>query len=1040
MAAQLSRPGVEVIQVFKSVSPTIITPTLVPNITGVGKQIVEVLVSDGAGGEVLNTDALIALPGMAIAKDAVGLVPVYTGLNLLTLVFSTNGGIDVTVTFAGNSLTPASVVAQVNAALALAGATASVAETYTVNGSGLDLAWRLRTIGLGEFNSITIKPTSSPVVLSAFGFGVKTYAGINNYNQYIVEIPSLAFPDPRGNIAELAFILDTVRVFLSLGNGTGLLEASRTSAFLRNGSVDEPAFVDGVVDITAQGYPGFVSTKVINIRINGTVITQYAATAADTTFTLFLANFNTYFNPFGVEIVLLPSNFVRIQTIATGGAQKLEILTPNTLPAALGVATGTFLGHSITAVDDGNGDAVTPLLKFSGLLSPAVDFNATATAAVLTGTAPFLVVSAGDTLIISDGGQPQTITFATTVLVVGVGSLKEQIEAVMGLAAGGKITVSSNAGAVELTHSDLGTDSVIRIIGGTALASLFLSVGFTRGIPGKPEAADELWIDGLYFADIVERAPGGVVDRLKINKQVAISTTVGTTYYIVAKNLVSPPPVGRPRPELVINLFGTAVIKQELLRDITGARIENKAPLYLAYEAVRKDVTALAAQPGLLKFDDTAQLGAALSPITTGNPLALGLFLALVNAPGVQVTGLGVDEVTDDAPYGTVEAFTRAAEFLEAAEVYAIAPLTHDPVVHQVFMTHVSVMSEPANKGERVVLINPSMPTNRRDTLVASGTTGDRISTNVFDTKVSNLSALVLNAGISPVGTIAVSKGLFLDLTTDAKRYSISSISGSQVTLRTTFLPGENDDNYYTTDSIPSILISETFSVAIRGTALVTVNNTPDNQGIAETIQALGQSYGNRRVWMVFPDKTATTLEGLEQVIEGFYMCAGIAGMIGQQPPQQSFTNYPMTGYTRVIGSNDRFSQRQINVMAAGGAYVVVQDSVGGPLISQFALTTDLTSIETRTDSITKVVDFTAKFLRRGIKNFIGRFNVTQGLLDTLSSVIQGLLGFLVENGVLIGADLNNIIQDENAPDTVLVEVRLDVPYPCNFIKLTLEV
>jgi hypothetical protein len=126
--------------------------------------------------------------------------------------------------------------------------------------------------------------------------------------------------------------------------------------------------------------------------------------------------------------------------------------------------------------------------------------------------------------------------------------------------------------------------------------------------------------------------------------------------------------------------------------------------------------------------------------------------------------------------------------------------------------------------------------------------------------------------------------------------------------------------------------------------------------------------------------------------------------------------------------------------MAAGGAYVVVQDSVGGPLISQFALTTDLTSIETRTDSITKVVDFTAKFLRRGIKNFIGRFNVTQGLLDTLSSVIQGLLGFLVENGVLIGADLNNIIQDENAPDTVLVEVRLDVPYPCNFIKLTLEV
>jgi hypothetical protein len=169
-------------------------------------------------------------------------------------------------------------------------------------------------------------------------------------------------------------------------------------------------------------------------------------------------------------------------------------------------------------------------------------------------------------------------------------------------------------------------------------------------------------------------------------------------------------------------------------------------------------------------------------------------------------------------------------------------------------------------------------------------------------------------------------------------------------------------------------------------------------------------------------------------------MCAGIVGMIGQQPPQQSFTNFPMTGYTAVRGSNDRFTERQLNIMAAGGAYIVVQDSAGAPLISRFALTTDLTSIETRTDSITKVVDFTAKFLRRGIRNFIGRFNITQGFLDSLGSVIQGLGGFLVETGVLIGFNVNNIIQDEDAPDTTLIDITLDVPYPSNFIRLTLVI
>jgi len=1039
MAAQLSRPGVEVIQVFRSVSPTVITPTLVPNIAGVGKQIVEVLVTTAGGSEVLNSEAFIQLPGQAIAKDGTGDPAVYLALDTLSLVFSVNGGIDVTVTFISTiaGLTPASVVDQVRKAMATAGVTAATADLYG------DKGWRLRTVGIGEFQSILIKATSSAAVLSAFAFGAgKTYQGIGNYNQYIVEIPELAFPDPRGNIAELAFISDTVRVFLAVG-GTGLQEARRTAAFLRNGSVDDVATVDSTTNISAGPFPALVAGLTLTVTHNGqgTVPPAYTVVGGGN-ITAFAAELDTAFNSIGVSVAVLTGNFLRFTTDTGGADETLTVgAVGDTLPAVIGVVIPTTdLGNSIKAVDDGNGDAVTPLLDFTNDPGDvANDFANAPTAAILAAGAGTYPLGAATTLVISGGDQPQTISLAmgTTFANVVLG-----INAVVAPAAGGKITASGVSPNLVLTHSDIGTDSVIQVIGGTNLVGLGLAVGFTRGFFSLPQAGDELWVDGLYLADIVEVGPGGNANRLKINKQVAISTSVGTNFYIIAKNLSSPPVGTRPRPELAITLTGSAVVKQELLRDITGARIETKAPMYLAYEAVRQDVSPLAAQPGLLRFDDTTQLGAALSPITTGNPLALGLFMALINAPGVQVTGIGVDAVTDDAPYGTVEAFTRAAEFLEAQEVYAIAPLTHDSTVHQIFKTHVDVMSAPANKGERIVLINPSTPTNKLDTLVSSGTTGDRIDATTFDTKAANLSALVLNAGISPIGVITVAKGLYLDGVWDAKRYSISAITGSTVETRTTgdFAPGENDDGYYTEDPLPSPLISETFAVKVRGAALVTVNNTPDNQGIAETISAVGQAYLDRRVWMVVPDKTAATLEGLEQVIEGFYMCAAIAGMIGQQPPQQSFTNFPMTGFTRVIGSNDRFSQRQINIMAAGGAYVVVQDAQGAPLISQFALTTDLTSIETRTDSITKVVDFTAKFLRRGIKNFIGRFNITQGLLDTLSSVIQGLLGFLVENGVLIGADLNNIIQDENEPDTVLVEVRLDVPYPCNFIKLTLQV
>jgi hypothetical protein len=452
-------------------------------------------------------------------------------------------------------------------------------------------------------------------------------------------------------------------------------------------------------------------------------------------------------------------------------------------------------------------------------------------------------------------------------------------------------------------------------------------------------------------------------------------------------------------------------------------------------------VTARARNPGLLRFSDTTTLSSQLSPIDTNNPLALGLYFALLNAPGTQVTGLGVDATSGSAPLGTAEAFSRAATFLEGYEVYALAPLTHDSTVFQIFATHVSVMSSPENKGERVVLINPPMPTHQLDALVASGVEGNTTPTpNTFDTSVVNLGALLLANGLSGTGPYLTSDGIYLDVG-DGKKYNVINVVGSVATLKTSgFLPGENDDSYYATTTLPSPLIAEPFAVRIRGAALVLLDGSVDKEGVAVTVQQTAAGYANRRVWSIFPDACAATLQGLEQIIDGFYLNAAIAGMIGQQPPQQSFTNFPMTGFTRVIGSNDRFGERQLNVMAAGGNYIVVQDASGVPLTSRMALTTDLTSVETRTDSITKVVDFCAKFLRQGLKNFIGRFNITQGFLDSLGHVIQGLLGFLAESGVLIGSNLNNIVQDTTAPDTVLVDITLDVPFPCNYIRLTLVI
>ncbi len=1043
MAAELPRPGVEVVQVIRTVTPSVVTPTLVPCIVGVAKQIVDLLVPSGSGSSELNADALVVLPATILAAAATGNPPVYTGLDTLSLVFSVDNGPNVTVVFSdptSSGLPPASTVSQINAALAAAGVTSAIAETIGTT------QWRLRTIATGEFESLFVDPTTSPSVLAAFGIGAgKTYSGVGGYNQFEEIIPATNFPDPRGNLDELIIEPSSVRVFLAIA-ATNFIEVFRDQAFLRRGNVATAAVLTGTVDLTTLTYPTNVTGKILNITANGGTPLVATLSGASSTQANFLAELNSQLT--GVVATADPTTHRLILTSTVGGVGSSLVLGSGNLNATVGLTNGASnTGVSIAVIDDGNGDNFSSLLQFTGY-----DFTQSPAAAVVTGTAVLSTLTypgdlANKTLVISDGQAPQTITFSSSI--ANAAAVLVAINAVLGTATGGRITATLDGGNhLVLTHSRVGADALIDIVGGTAVTTLGLTVGLNFGTGGVVMAGDELFIDGLLVGLVTAVAPGGLVNVLKVNKSLPISTNLGNFWYIQAHNLTN---VGtRPRAQLIVDSQGAPNVKFGILRDTNGAMVnptQARAPLYVSYSAIRKDLSPSAAQAGLVTIDSQTMLESVMSPINTLNPLALGMFFALVNAPGVQITGLGVDAVSADAPFGTPEAFNRAAEFLEAFEVYALAPLTHDATVAQVFNTHVNFMSEPGQKGERIALYNPAQPTHRLDTLVASGADGNTVGSSglSFDTGIPNIGSLLLNKGISPVGTIPVSAGVFLDIADDAKNYSISAVSGSVVTVRITFNAGTNDDGFYSTTALnvaplPSQLIQETFAVRVRGTALTNADGTPDKSAIASTYSALGQSFLNRRFWLTAPDSAAATLGGVEQIIDGFYMNAAIAGMIGQQPPQQSFTNFPMTGFTRVLGSSNFFSERQMNIMAAGGTYIIVQDSPSAPLISRMALTTDLTSVETRTDSITKVVDFTAKFLRRGLKNFIGRFNITQAFLDQLGTVIGGLGGYLVESGILVGFNLNNIVQDEDAPDTVLIDVLIDPPFPANYIRITLVI
>ena len=600
-----------------------------------------------------------------------------------------------------------------------------------------------------------------------------------------------------------------------------------------------------------------------------------------------------------------------------------------------------------------------------------------------------------------------------------------------------------------LSSAIYGDESKVKIHLGTANTLLgFASNQVNRGRAFKPIAGDDLYAEGVRIGQIVQVNPGAVVTDVRLDVKLKFAGWEKKSWYIQALSIPSSLPSTRPTPDLVVDLAGDITIKADILRDNRGEPVHEAGAsgsavadtLLITYQALRLDVTGRANTPALLTFEDTEELEDALDPIDPDNPLGLGIYFALLNAPGVTVTGLGVDGYSSSLPYGTLAAHTRAANFLESEEVYALAPLTHEAVIHQMWKTHVDYMSQPDARGERILLACPGMPERELDTLVASGTDGDTTGvTNKFDTKISNLATLLNAQGIDPL-SITAEDGVFLDIATNALNYNLASVSGTTVTINVTFAPGENDDGFYSTTNLATPLISESFSIKIRGAELVDSNGDPNYSEIANTLSSLGQSYADRRMYLIVPDLCGAMIDSLEQQLPSFYMAAAIAGMTGQQRPQQGFTNFPITGFTQVIGSNDSFSNTQMNVAAAGGVWWIVQDVAGGPLTTRHQLSTNISSIETREFSITKVVDFAAKLMRAGLRNFIGKFNITQGFLDTLSTTIQGQLSFLQENGVIIGGDLNNIVQDTDNPDTVLIDTTLDVPYPCNFVRLCLVV
>ena len=123
-----------------------------------------------------------------------------------------------------------------------------------------------------------------------------------------------------------------------------------------------------------------------------------------------------------------------------------------------------------------------------------------------------------------------------------------------------------------------------------------------------------------------------------------------------------------------------------------------------------------------------------------------------------------------------------------------------------------------------------------------------------------------------------------------------------------------------------------------------------------------------------------------------------------------------------------------------------IQTVPGAALTCRHQLTTDVSTIYYQEFSVTKNVDLVARFFRGLFKPFLGQYNITDGLFDLLKTRGEGGLQFLLNARVAkIGApiksgSMTSIAESTTEPDTVEIEMDIDVPLPLNKIRLTLLV
>lgn len=533
----------------------------------------------------------------------------------------------------------------------------------------------------------------------------------------------------------------------------------------------------------------------------------------------------------------------------------------------------------------------------------------------------------------------------------------------------------------------------------------------------------------------------------------------------------------------------------------TGLEVDGlvvlEGDLYASYRALRIDLAN-----EIREFVDVASMNAVfgVGQLVPANELAYGVSVMLQNTV-TPVNGLGLDA---NGEVNEVLAYTAALDVLKRYDMYAIGVLTQNPVVHTMFKNHVEQMSLPQRKLERVVIFNSELPTlavmqdaqttvitgngSRQivgmqvdgsgniaipnklsdsttgqfanvaagDSLVIVGGTGVTAATYVV-AAVADDNNLTTTTNFIASGTptdiqyyiyrkdgISVGGASFYDR--NAHFLSNGAASGHLFSVLSGAFAGR-----YTIATVVSekeiTLLPVVAGVATLATGIeYQIDRDLTKHEQADAVKGYSESFASRRCVHIWPDILEAPVGATIYKLPGYFGVCTINALTTGLPTQQGLTNLAVSGFLGFEHSTRYFTEEQLDEIADGGTMILAQDGPQQPLYVRHQLTTDRSSIKFQEYSVTKNVDFIAKFWRTTYARFIGQYNIIDTTIDALNLTASAGLKFLKDQrvprfgGVIRGGNVVSLVESTTAIDTVEIVISHNIPIPLNNIDITIQV